>query len=288
MNVSGLKRIKSALEKVLKRYPPRRRIENDPIGFPRRFFESGRSLQEIEAAAFLSAMPAYGSAAQFIKITDSILESFNDDLLSLGSCDRIPKGFPYYRLSTADEIFAFCKAVSLVSKSCGSLKEAFLEGYNQPEGDIRHGAAGLRSKLVETIEKAGVTISHGLNHLLPNPLGGGCAKRWMMFLRWMARPDDGVDMGLWAEVSPAELVIPLDRHISQISRNLGFTTRLSDDWKTAVEITAFLRKLSPDDPLRYDFALCHLGISKNCTHGKTSQPCANCLLRNLCRKNPGS
>ena len=82
-----------------------------------------------------------------------------------------------------------------------------------------------------------------------------------MYLRWMVRPDDGIDFGLWDKVPCSALIIPIDTHIARICKDLNMTSRKSTSWKMAEEITEGFKLLAPDDPLKYDFALCHLGIS---------------------------
>jgi uncharacterized protein (TIGR02757 family) len=102
-----------------------------------------------------------------------------------------------------------------------------------------------------------------------------------MYLRWMARPADGIDLGLWRNVSPAKLIIPVDTHIQKICRNLGLTTRKQADFRMAREITAALRCLDPADPVKYDFSLCHLGISEGCK-GAVGPACHDCPVISIC------
>ncbi len=102
-----------------------------------------------------------------------------------------------------------------------------------------------------------------------------------MFLRWVVRPDDGIDLGLWRGVSTAQLIVPLDTHTARISRLLGLSQRRTADWKMAREVTAALRRLDPKDPVRFDFALSHLGISEGCS-GKAGEVCVRCPVSGLC------
>ena len=97
-----------------------------------------------------------------------------------------------------------------------------------------------------------------------------------LFLRWMVRPDDGVDIGSWSFISPSRLVIPLDVHVMRLSRHLSLTDRKTSGWKTAVEVTAALRRLDPEDPVKYDFLLCHLGMMKKCPWGRDVRVCPGC------------
>ncbi|MBF8261233.1 MAG: hypothetical protein HW376_762 [candidate division NC10 bacterium] len=78
----------------------------------------------------------------------------------------------------------------------------------------------------------------------------------------MVRREDGIDFGIWTEVSPAKLILPLDTHVARIVRRLGLTKRNQANWRMATEVTKRLRAFDPDDPVKYDFALCRLGILK--------------------------
>lgn len=113
------------------------------------------------------------------------------------------------------------------------------------------------------------------------PSSGSACKRWCMFLRWMVRPE-APDLGLWRHLSPADLVMPVDTHVLRIAQLTGLTERKAANWKTAVEITTRLRAFSPGDPVRYDFALAHLGISAGCT-GAASAACDACAMKPVCR-----
>ncbi|HZN92334.1 MAG TPA: DUF2400 family protein [Myxococcales bacterium] len=114
-------------------------------------------------------------------------------------------------------------------------------------------------------------------------VGGGAAKRLNLYLRWMVRGPDEVDFGIWTRVSPARLVIPLDTHIHRMARHLGLTRRKTAGWKTAEEITAALRRIDPADPVKYDFALCHFGMSGACPLKPARAVCEGCALLPACR-----
>nr|MBP9121411.1 TIGR02757 family protein [Ignavibacterium sp.] len=90
---------------------------------------------------------------------------------------------------------------------------------------------------------------------------GSACKRMNLFLRWMVRKDE-LDFGLWKEISTSKLVIPVDTHIARISRSLNLTKRKNADWKMAEEITLNLKRFDAEDPIKYDFAICHIGIRK--------------------------
>ena len=94
-----------------------------------------------------------------------------------------------------------------------------------------------------------------------DPSRGSAAKRINMFLRWMVRPaETGVDFGIWKGLEPAQLSCPLDVHSGQVARALGLLSRKQNDARAVAELDAALRRLDPQDPVKYDFALFGLGV----------------------------
>ena len=95
---------------------------------------------------------------------------------------------------------------------------------------------------------------------IATPEKKSACKRLNMFLRWMVRQDDkGVDFGIWKNIQPSQLICPLDVHVARVARKLGILQRTQDDWLAAAELTAYLRGLDANDPVKYDYALFSLG-----------------------------
>jgi uncharacterized protein (TIGR02757 family) len=96
---------------------------------------------------------------------------------------------------------------------------------------------------------------------LPAPAAGSACKRSHLFLRWMIRTE-GFDLGLWTggRFTPARLLLPMDVHVHRISRRIGLTRRKAADLAASREATAWLRRISPADPVAYDWSLSRLGI----------------------------
>jgi uncharacterized protein (TIGR02757 family) len=170
----------------------------------------------------------------------------------------------------------------------GSIGEFFLKGYDtSTESPIKR-ALNTFTGNVLSLDSAAVYGQKrlgdkaGVRYFFPAPSNGSACKRLNLYLRWMVRPADGLDLGLWTKVDPADLIIPIDTHLGRISRNLGLTKRKSADWKSAEEVTARLARLDPADPLKYDFALCRLGILDRCPKRVDPVKCAECIIRDIC------
>lgn len=126
-------------------------------------------------------------------------------------------------------------------------------------------------------------LSRQRDFLFPDPRKGSACKRHHLFLRWMVREKDGVDLGIWTALSPRDLIVPLDTHMARMGRWMGLTRRRSADWKMAEEITDAFRAVCPDDPVKFDYALTRIGILGECTPRRPGA-CGCCAVATMCGK----
>jgi uncharacterized protein (TIGR02757 family) len=171
-------------------------------------------------------------------------------------------------------------------KEYDSIENFFAKGIDLKEGTSSKGLEAFSAAILDfdyTQVFGSRTPPKGsyFAFLFPSPASGSACKRLCMYLRWMVRPSDGIDLGIWKSVKPSQLIIPVDAHIQRICTLLSFTARKQADWKMACEITAALKALAPDDPVKYDFSICHLGISEGCS-GSGSEICKRCMLKGHC------
>ena len=228
----------------------------DPILFPHRY----QAFEDIEAAAFLAATFAYGnvtSLCAFVERLLALLQPSPFQFLRQGpeAVQTLIEHRPYYRLHKSSEILSLLKVLSGVYTEHRSLYQLFLDSYCNNNRTIKEPLSAFVGKLREREETS-------LKFLLASPKDGSPCKRLNLFLRWMVRRN-GIDFGLWREVSPANLIMPLDTHIGRVAYRLGWIKTPSLTWKKAEQVTTVLRTFDPDDPTRYDFALCHESISKS-------------------------
>lgn len=281
-------RLAPLLESFYRNLPCVDRIKDDPVELPHRYTDP----REIEVVGWLASALAYGRVDLFKAAVEKILalmEGGPYTYLARFDPDRERRRFKgiYYRLNTTDDLFCFVYLMSQVIQRFGSIGQLFRSLYKEEEEDL----GPTLSRFIEAVSsidsrpiygKKGVP--DGLRQLLSSPAQGSACKRMNLYLRWMVRPNDGVDFGLWKEIAPAKLIIPLDTHIVRIARYLGLTRRKSPDWKMAKEITQSLKGFDPIDPLKYDFGLCHLGISGACPIERDREKCRACSLLNGCQR----
>ena len=183
-----------------------------------------------------------------------------------------------YRFNTSDDIITLLENLKTVLNRFGSLENLFLTGYSETDKNIIPAA----SKFIKAIHSR--SQSRGLKFLLSDPANGGTSKRLFLFLRWMVR-DDEVDAGLWEKIDKAKLIVPVDVHMGRLSKIIGLHNKKTGNLKTAVEITGGFAEISPQDPIKYDFSLCRIGILENCT-GKANKYCPQCELAEFCHRKP--
>ncbi len=276
-----MKNLKVTLNRLYRDFDFQCRLKHDPIEFPHRYSRP----QDIEIAGFIAASFAYGKISLFKPVIEQILKPGGKrpaEFIRNFSPKRDKKYLKdiSYRFSKNDDILCYIKMLSNALKKHGSLKNLFASCYSPDDEDIKKALEGFTDYFLEqdTSKLYGNKIKpQGLTHLFPSPKKGSACKRLNLFLRWMIRKED-IDLGIWDEIPASKLIIPLDTHIARISRCLGLTARASSDWKTAKEITEALKSLDPKDPVKYDFALCHRGISGLCRGEKHKDVCSACTL----------
>ncbi len=236
-------------------------LSPDPLEIPHLF----TSPLDIEFTAFISAIFAYGSVTQILKTLYSILEILgknpHEKLMNDKKLLRQLKNSKIsYRFYSNDDVVNLFKIIRKAYAKHGSLKNLFVKNYSCKHENLKNEIETFSLWFLKECEKARC-LSRGFKFMFPLPSKGSAVKRMNLFLRWMVRKDN-FDFGLWSKIKRNQLLIPVDTHIARISRELGLTSRKNADWKMAEEITENLKKFDFDDPVKYDFALCHIGIRK--------------------------
>ena len=239
-------------------------ISPDPLQFLHLFSKE----EDIELVGFIASIFAYGNVKQIINIIDKILLISNSKPYEFvmnfdkGKSEIKLKGLKH-RFYTDGDIQNLFYALNNIYRGKGTLKNLFLENFNGGEKNIKNALSLFSKHFIYTIKdrtKSDI-ISPGVRFMFPLPELGSACKRLNLFLRWMVRKDD-LDFGLWNEITANKLIIPVDIHVARICKSLKLTTYKNVSWKMAEEITENLKKYDPIDPVKYDFAICHIGMRK--------------------------
>lgn len=269
-----------ALEDVIARCDVGARVATDPVEFVRKYSDP----HDAELVALIASSVAFGNVtalrAKLADALDRIGPSparAADDPKALA---RAMRGW-VHRVWVADDLVRMIVGARAVQREDGSLGDRFSLEWNR-HGDLRAALGAF----VDAIRAGGGldrVERRSARHLLPDPRATSACKRLLLFLRWMVRTGDS-DVGLWADRVPrSALLMPVDVHIHKLAKNLGLTDRATASWATSEEITAALRRFDASDPVRYDFALCHMGMSQRCPSKRDAEKCAGCGVKSACR-----
>lgn len=254
--------IKNELDNLVTKYETVDFIKDDPIQFPHRF----KIKEDVELAGFIASLFAYGNRKMFIAKLDDLFNRAQNEITNYVKCGDFGnlKGIEYRFSKDYDIIPIFEILHELYTKSHG-LEELFEYSWSNSlntEGQSRSYLQFFQTIIDYFYSRAPKTAQQGFYHMLPNPANGGAMKRLNMFLRWMVRKPP-VDLGIWEFMKPKDLLIPLDVHVARVSRNMGLLGRKSNDFKAVIELTQKLLEFSPDDPVKYDFAMFAFGVELN-------------------------
>jgi uncharacterized protein (TIGR02757 family) len=279
-------RLLEPLERLYRDADLAARTDLDAIRFPLRY----RDPADCELVGLLASCMAYGRVDLFSPWIEWTLARMGDSPSRFvrgfdpGIHGRLFEGFRY-RFNRPADLAAFCVAARRIVTAHGSLRAFFASGFGPSDADVgpalERFVDGFIGQDLSSVFPRN-RLSYGYRHWFPRPSTGGACKRLHLYLRWMVRRE-APDFGLWAEIPPSALLMPVDVHIENMARSLGLTRRRSRNWRMAEEITARLRALDPSDPVKYDFALCHKRMSGLCLNRRDAQVCEPCGLRPVCR-----
>ena len=277
------------MDRFLETYPKASHVAMDPVQFVRRYDET----VDREIVGFVAAAFAYGNVKSVLKTVEGIVSRMGPRPSQfIAAFDprrdaRVFKGFQH-RWNSQTDLVVLLWILRRLIEDHGSLEVAFASGALPDESSVeealeRFAARALGLGHERFYSKQDLANRRGVRYFFPRPSGGSACKRLNLFLRWMVRSDDGVDCGVWVQVTTRQLLIPLDTHIARIAGYLGLTSMRTSGWKMATDITEGLRRLDAEDPVRYDFALCHLGIAGDCPRKRDPVKCVRCPIVGVCQ-----
>lgn len=231
-------------------------IQDDPISLPHQFTK----LQDIEIIGFWVAMLAWGRRTMIINSGKKLIELMDnaphDFIINHEEKDREKfLSFKHRTFQPMDTLY-FLEFLQWYYQNNHSLETAFSQHLSPTDETIEKALIGFNELFFSLPDAPNRTRKH-----VATPKRKSTCKRLCMFLRWMVRKDNkGVDFGLWDTLQTSQLLMPLDVHVDRIARRFNLIERKQTDWRTVLELTANLRKIDPQDPVKFDFALFGIGV----------------------------
>ena len=244
------------LNEQVERHNQPRFIPDDPISLPHQFSQ----LQDIEIIGFWVAMLAWGRRTTIINSGKRLIELMDgapyDFIVNHQEKDRARfESFKHRTFQPLDALY-FLEFLQQYYQQHNSLQRAFSRHLSNDQESIEAALIGFHEDFFALPDAPKRTRKH-----VATPARKSTCKRLCMFLRWMVRRDNkGVDFGLWQDIAPRQLLLPLDVHVERVGRQLGLLTRKQRDWQAVLELTDCFRQLDPEDPVKYDYALFGAGV----------------------------
>jgi uncharacterized protein (TIGR02757 family) len=248
--------VKKILDDAVNQYNTVDFIKDDPISIPHRF----TGMQDREIIGFWTAMLAWGQRKTIIKSALSLIERMDgapfDFIQNHQESDRERFVSFKHRTFQAIDTLYFLEFFQQYYTQNQSLETAFSRHMSPKDSNVEAALIGFHNDFFALPVAPQRTRKH-----VSTPIRNSSCKRLNMFLRWMVRKDkNGVDFGIWNSIQPSQLLIPLDVHVDRVARQLGLLKRKQTDWKAVLELSHQLKKLDPNDPVKYDYALFGLGV----------------------------
>lgn len=245
--------LQSYLDFKVEQYNTTNFIETDPISIPHQFTVK----EDIEIAGFLTATIAWGNRKSILKNANRLMQLLDnspyDFVVNHSAKDLQELENFVHRTFNGKDLQYFITALQNIYNNHNGL-EGFFSSHAKKES---------LQPVIHEFKKIFFSLPHlsRTEKHISDPAKNSAAKRINMFLRWMVRNDHkNVDFGLWENIKPSQLSCPLDVHSGNTARKLGLLKRKQNDARALLELDHALRKMDPDDPVKYDFALFGIGV----------------------------
>ena len=231
-------------------------IKDDPISVPHQFTQK----KDIEIAGIFAALFAWGNRTTIINKSKELMQRMDNaphDFILHHTEKDLNKILSFkYRTFNDTDLLYFIEFLKFHFTTHPSLETAFTQWMDASDKDTENALNGFYTYFFSLEYVPARTRKH-----IACPQKNSSCKRLNMFLRWMVRHDDkGVDFGIWQAIHPSQLICPIDVHVARVALRFSLLKRKAVDWQSANELTAYLRTLDPQDPVKYDFALFGLGV----------------------------
>lgn len=231
-------------------------IEKDPISIPHQFTKK----QDIEIAGFFAAIFSWGNRTTIINKSNELMKLMDHaphDFVLNHQPKDLKKLLQFkHRTFNSTDLLYFIHFFHHHYQQHDTLETAFTKGLQPKDINTENALNGFHDYFFSLPDVPLRTNKH-----IAAPKKKSSCKRLSMYLRWMVRNDKkGVDFGIWKNIKPSQLIMPMDLHVLRVAKRFNLIQRKTSDWQTAVELTETLKKFDPKDPVKYDFALFALGV----------------------------
>jgi uncharacterized protein (TIGR02757 family) len=249
------KQLKEFLDRKVDEYNQPSFIAHDPVSIPHFFSKK----QDIEIAGFFASIFAWGNRTIIIKKSKELMALMDNapHQFIVGHSEKDLQRMLQFKHRTFNvtDLLYFIQFLKHHYQQSNTLETAFTKWMDKTHENIEKALTSFHDYFFSLHDAPVRTKKH-----IATPVRNSTCKRLNMYLRWMVRKDDcGVDFGIWRNISPSQLICPIDVHVARVARRFNLIQRKQVDWQTALELVSHLKEFDRDDPAKYDFALFGLG-----------------------------
>ncbi len=230
--------------------------KDDPVQIPRQYSRK----EDVEISGFFTAIMAWGQRKTIINKSRELMQLFDnaphDFIINHTASDLARLNTFKHRTLTHIDVISLIQFFQSHYIEHKSLETAFFsDSVVLEKSDFVYYALAHFSDKFANSPHPRRTEKH-----ISSPKKNSACKRLNLYLRWMIRKNSPVDFGIWNRIGPEHLMCPLDLHVQRVALELGILTRATADWKACVELTNYLKKIYPQDPVYFDYALFGIGV----------------------------
>ena len=245
------KNVQTLLNAYDRKYRNKNFCTNDPVQIPMRY----KTPLDREISAFLVSVICWGNRKAIIQAAtrwmDAMGSSPYEFVQNYSAKDYTYVKSIYYRTFNSEDCHHLLLQLQKLLRQYASIEACFMK---LPNCNLEERIRFFRRTLLNK------TTSVRLHHHISNIDRNAASKRLCLFLKWMVRSgEDGLDLGVWKNLKPFELMIPMDVHVGKAAFDLNIINSRTANWKRVKEISERLTQFDPLDPIKYDTALFCIG-----------------------------
>lgn len=227
----------------------------DPIWIVRKL----KNQNDLAVFSFIAALFSYGNIKNILNFLNKLLENFQFEPYYFIKNKNHTKNINY-RFQNNNDINDLLSWINLIILKYGNIDNYFYKVYQNSSNSIVELLDKIYLDFNNYLENQKIQISHGLKFLINSPYRKSTCKRLLMFLRWNVRKDN-IDLGIFNFIKPRELLYPMDIHLLKIAKYFNIVEKKQPSFDIALEFTEYMKKYDRDDPVKYDYSLCHWDIN---------------------------
>ena len=223
-------------------------IKDSAVKFPRRYNDK----RNIEVSGIFASWLAYGNRKKYNKVVERLLMLMDNKPYEYVMSDKwnvYKDDYTCLYQSTMWHNFAMlCNRLQTIYHNHEDLEKAVIKNYKDKKFDYYY------QSLCDLL--FGETLIQGAEST------SSCS-RVNTFMRWMVRKNSPIDIGIWNNIDPCELMVTCNDETLPVAKKLGIISKMEESKKNMIKMNDFSKNIFNDDPSRIDYVFYNQDYIKN-------------------------